>query len=136
MPGSRRRRAERTVELTLSFDDAMELVLALSALSPDELGGLGSRPADCRKLIDRLLRSIKSAARDEPLTIALPISDVGFLQRFAVRALPFRASNAAMLDRVARTLSGAPLAPSRLGNSVAIFGKGRRDVEIPVLSGT
>lgn len=106
--------AGRTIRLELPFDDIMEFALALLALSPEELFTLGWSFADRKRLLDHLLRSGTAAQKVEratlgrtPLAITLPARDLAKLQRFAARELPFRASNAAMLDRVAHAFGTA-----------------------------
>ena len=80
-------------------------------LAPEELEELGWRFADRKRLLDHFLKSGKAAqgvAGDvlgQTLkTLRLPRRDIAPLRRFARRALPKAASNAAMLDRVLRVL--------------------------------
>jgi hypothetical protein len=108
-----RERAGRTIRLELPFDDVMEFALALLALSPEELDELGWSFADRKRLLNHFLRSGKAAQEVDraklgttPLPLTLPARDLVQLQRFATRQLPFHATNAAMLDRVGRVLSG------------------------------
>ena len=109
-----RERGSRIVRLTLSFDDIMEFALALLALSPDELRGLGWTLADRKRLLNRLLASGRQAQRVDPqelgqtrLTIRIRAGEVAKLQAFAVKELPKAASNAAMLDRALAALRSA-----------------------------
>jgi hypothetical protein len=96
------------------FEDIMEFALALLSAQPEELEELGWTFADRKRLLDHFLRSGKAAqgvARDvlgqTPIALRLPRRDIARLQRFARRALPKAASNAAMLDRILRVLDAA-----------------------------
>ncbi|WP_342250152.1 hypothetical protein [Sphingomonas sp. OTU376] len=111
-------RGGRTARLTLPFDDIMEFALALLSVSPDELRGLGWTFADRKRLLDHFLASGKAAQAADPkalgrlaIEIALPQRDVDRLQRFARKELPKAASNAAMLDRVMKSLEAASHRP-------------------------
>jgi hypothetical protein len=111
-------RGGRTARLTLPFDDIMEFALALLSVSPDELRGLGWTFADRKRLLDHFLASGKAAQAADPkalgrlaIEMALPQRDVDRLQRFARKELPKAASNAAMLDRVMKSLEAASHRP-------------------------
>jgi hypothetical protein len=64
-----RERGGRPVRLALSFDDIMEIALALLALSPVELEALGWSFADRKRLLDHFLASGKSAQGTDPATL-------------------------------------------------------------------
>jgi hypothetical protein len=77
MRGPSRRWRERggwLVRLALSFDDIMEIALALLALSPVELEALGWSFADRKRLLDHFLASGKSAQGTDPATLGSPAS--------------------------------------------------------------
>jgi len=106
-----RERGGRTVRLALSFDDIMEIALALLSLSPVELEALGWRFADRKRLLDHFLASGKAAQRQDPaslgqsmLELRLPLRDIWRLRTFVHRELPKAASNAAVLDRLGDVL--------------------------------
>ena len=106
-----RERGGRTVRLALSFDDIMEIALALLSLSPAELEALGWSFADRKRLLDHFLASGKMAQRQDPATLGrsllklrLPLRDVRRLRTFVHRELPKAASNAAVLDRLGTVL--------------------------------
>lgn len=106
-----RERGSRTIAVSLPFDDIMEFAFALLSVSPEELEELGWSFADRKRLLDHFLKSGKAAqgvAHDvlgqTLITLRVPRRDIARLQRFARRALPKAASNAAMLDRVLRVL--------------------------------
>jgi len=106
-----RERGGRTVTIALPFDDIMEFALALLSVPPTELDELGWSFADRKRLLDHFLRSGKAAQGvayevlgQTLIKLHFPRRDIVRLQRFARRALPKAASNAAMLDRVLRVL--------------------------------
>jgi hypothetical protein len=106
-----RERGGRVVTIALPFDDIMEFALALLSVAPEELEELGWSFADRKRLLDHFLRSGKAAQGvahevlgQTLIRLRLPRRDIARLQRFARRALPKAASNAAMLDRVLRVL--------------------------------
>jgi hypothetical protein len=109
-----RERGGRRVNIALRFDDIMEFALALLSVSPEELEELGWTFADRKRLLDHFMRSGKTAqtvSRDvlgqTLINLRLPRRDIARLQRFARRALPKAASNAAMLDRTLQVLDAA-----------------------------
>lgn len=110
-----RERGGRSVTIALPFDDIMEFALALLSAPPEELEELDWSFADRKRLLDHFLRSGKAAqgvARDvlgqTLIRLHLPRRDIARLQRFARRALPKAASNAAVLNRVLRVLDTVP----------------------------
>ena len=110
-----RERGGRVARLTLTFDDIMEVALALLALSPDELEALGWSFADRKRLLDHFLASGKAAQRTDRTTLGqsrlilrLPLRDVRRLRTFVHRELPKAASNAASIDRLGAILDAAP----------------------------
>ncbi len=109
-----RERGGRRISIALRFDDIMEFALALLSVSPDELEELGWTFADRKRLLDLFLKSGKAAqtvSRDvlgqTMISLRLPRREIARLQRFARRALPKAASNAAMLDRILMVLDAA-----------------------------
>lgn len=114
-----RERGARTVRIRMPFADLMEVALALLALTPDELGVLGWRFEDRKRLLEHVLASGREAdtlARDvlEQTIIAIrfPMRDVRRLRTFARRELPKHVSRAAVIERLDRAIDGA-LAPGR-----------------------
>lgn len=114
-----RERGARTVWIRMPFADLMEVALALLALTPDELGVLGWRFEDRKRLLEHVLASGRVAdtlARDvleqAIIAIRLPLRDVRRLQTFARRELPKHVSRAAVIERLDRAIDGA-LAPGR-----------------------
>jgi hypothetical protein len=110
-----RERSGRPVRLALSFDDIMEIALALLALSPVELEALGWSFADRKRLLNHFLASGKSAQRTDPATLGetrfelrLPLRDVRRLRTFVHRELPKAASNAVVVDRLGAVLDAVP----------------------------
>ena len=108
---SSRGRGGRTVTIALPFDDIMEFALALLSVPPTELDELGWSFADRKRLLDHFLRSGKAAQGvahtvlgQTLIKLHVPQREIVRLQRFARRALPKAASNAALLDRVLRVL--------------------------------
>lgn len=109
-----RERGQRSVRVTLPFDDIMEFAFALLLVEPAELYTLGWTFADRKRLLDHFLASGKIAQGVSPellpqmaITLRLPQRDLHRLQRFAQRELPKAASNAALLNRVLRALDQA-----------------------------
>ena len=107
-------RGGRRLAIALPFDDIMEFALALLSVSPEELEGLGWSFADRKRLLDHFMKSGKGAQGVAPevlgqtlIRLYVPRRDIELLQRFAQRALPRTASNAAMLDRMLRVLRAA-----------------------------
>ena len=114
-----RERGARTVRIRMPFADLMEVALALLALTPDELGVLGWRFEDRKRLLEHVLASGREAdtlARDvleqAIIAIRLPLRDVRRLQTFARRELPKHVSRAAVIERLDRAIDRA-LAPGR-----------------------
>lgn len=108
-----RERGGRSVTIALPFDDIMEFALALLSVPPEELEELGWSFADRKRLLDHFLRSGKAAQGvahevlgQTLIKLRFRRRDIARLKRFARRALPKAASNAAMLDRVLRVLDG------------------------------
>jgi len=106
-----RERGGRIVRLALPFADIMEVALALLALTPAELASLEWTFEDRKRLLDHFLASGKQAQKQEPdtldrtmLILRLPVRDIRRLLRFAQRDLPKRASRAAVIDRLGKTL--------------------------------
>ncbi|QDZ09045.1 hypothetical protein FPZ24_04670 [Sphingomonas panacisoli] len=111
-------RGGRTVRLLLTFEDIMEFALALLSVSPAELRDLGWTFADRKRLLDHFLASGKEAQlaapeqlRAMPIELVVPQRDVDRLLRFARKELPKAASNAAMLDRVLKSLEAGSHRP-------------------------
>ena len=84
-------------------------------LSPAELEALGWSFAGRKRLLDHFLSSGKQAQRPDPgalgatpLKLKLPLRDVRRLRAFVHRELPKGASNAALLDRLRKTLHVLP----------------------------
>jgi hypothetical protein len=109
-----RERCGRTVRIGMPFADLMEVALALLALTPDELGVLGWRFEDRRRLLEHVLASGREAdAVDRDvleqaiIAIRLPLRDVRRLQAFARRELPKHVTRAAVIDRLERAIEVA-----------------------------
>ncbi len=99
------------MRVALTFDDIMEIALALLALAPAELEALGWTFADRKRMLDHFLASGKAAQRADHTTLGqallelrLPLRDVRLLRTFVHRELPKAASNAALLDRLGAVL--------------------------------
>lgn len=109
-----RERGGRTVRILMPFADLMEVALALLALTPDELGVLGWRFEDRKRLLGHFLASAREAdaiarsvLEQAIIAIRLPLRDVRRLQTFARRDLPKHVSRAAVIDRLERAIDVA-----------------------------
>ncbi len=84
-----RERPGRTVRVTMTFPDVMEVALALLALSPAEVAALGWSFANRKRLLEHFLIAGKSADRIEPealdeavVTFRVPLRDIEKLRHF------------------------------------------------------